>query len=116
MYAILAVYYAVMDSRKLSYNAVLRAVADVASLRILHEVYDHGDRSFSELRDSLHMSPTTLSDRLKKLHALKIVKKDVSKHPTRPLYGLGDYPGEVRRILKAYNRLADSIADTLIDR
>lgn len=84
-------------------------IGDRHVLKILYQLDTFGEQTFSQLRDSLHINPRTLSSRLKILRSSSFIKSDRSHDNLRVFYSLDNNQRSVKKILDAYERLATEL-------
>ncbi len=100
-------YTETMDEKELlKVYRVFYVLGDTQSLKILHELGTNGERTFSELRDILHINPATLSKRLKTLTQVELITPDTSHDRLRVFYSLHLHQRSIKRILDSLERLA----------
>ena len=81
----------------------LDVIGDRWTILILRDLVREGPRKFQDFERSLrHISPNTLSARLKRLEETGIVERHFyEQHPPRAEYALTDVGRELRPVLKA---------------
>lgn len=84
-------------------------LGDQTCLKILFELAGHGERSFSELRDRLHINPATLSKKLKLLSGFDLVVADRSHDRLRVFYAMHNHQRSTRRILSEMEKLSQEL-------
>lgn len=88
---------------------VFHVLGDSQSLKILFELERYGEKTFTELKDSLSINPATLSKKLKLLTQVGLVTPDKSHDHLRVFYTLHDHRKPLKRVLDALERLAIDI-------
>ena len=84
-------------------------VGDTASLKILYELERFGEKTFTELKDSLSINPATLSKKLKILtqkHVLTGIGTEAYLHV---YYGIHKHRRPLKRVLDAIDRLSTDL-------
>lgn len=84
-------------------------IGDNASLKILFELERYGEKTFTELRDSLAINPSTLSKKLKLLTQFELITPDKSHDHLRVFYSLNQHQRPLRRVLDAIERLSTEL-------
>ena len=81
----------------------LDAIGDKWSILIVRNLALDGPHRFQDFANALPgISPTTLSARLKSLHALGLIKREVLEtHPPRSVYSLTELGEEMKPIVRA---------------
>ena len=84
-------------------------VGDTASLKILYELERFGEKTFTELKDSLSINPATLSKKLKILTQFDLVTPDRSHDHLHVYYGIHKHRRPLKRVLDATERLSTDL-------
>ncbi len=84
-------------------------IGDNTSLKILFELERYGEKTFTQLRDNLHINPSTLSKKLKLLTQFELVAPDKSHDHLRVFYTLHKHQRPLRRVLDAVERLSQEL-------
>ncbi len=90
------------------YRAFL-IIGDSTSLKILFELERYGEKTFSELRDTLSINPATLSKKLKLLTQFELIAPDKTHDYLRVYYGLYHHRKPLKKVLDAVERLSAEI-------
>jgi len=85
---------------------VFFVLGDSAVLKILFELERYGEKTFTELRDSLSINPSTLSKKLKLLVQVKLIVPDKSHDHLRVYYSLYERQRPLKRVLDSLERLS----------
>jgi DNA-binding HxlR family transcriptional regulator len=81
-------------------------LGDSASLKILFYLERYGEKTFTELKDSLAINPATLSKKLKILTQVGLISPDKSHDHLRVFYALHQHQRPLKRVLDSIERLA----------
>jgi DNA-binding HxlR family transcriptional regulator len=81
-------------------------LGDSTSLKILFELERYGEKTFTELKDNLHINPATLSKKLKVLTQVGLIYPDKSHDHLRVFYTLHQHQKPLKRVLDSIERLA----------
>lgn len=84
-------------------------LGDMNSLKILFELERYGEKTFTQLRDSLQINPATLSKKLKILTQVGLVVPDKSHDHLRVFYGLHEHQKPLKRVLDSLERLSTDL-------
>ena len=84
-------------------------LGDSASLKILFELERYGEKTFTELKNNLHINPATLSKKLKILTQVKLIVPDKSHDHLRVFYSLHENQRPLKRVLDSLERLSHDI-------
>jgi DNA-binding HxlR family transcriptional regulator len=82
---------------------------DSATLKILFELERYGERTFTELKNNLHINPATLSKKLKILTQVGLIAPDKSHDHLRVFYSLHEHQRPLKRVLDSLERLSIDI-------
>lgn len=85
-------------------------VGDATNLKILYELERYGEKTFSELRDGLHINPATLSKKLRLLTQFGLVSSDKTHDHLRVYYSIANHQKSLRRVLDAIERLSGDLS------
>lgn len=97
------------EQELLSLYRVYHILGDGISLKILNYLDIHGDTTFSELRDSLKVNPSTLSKRLKLLLQVEFVQSHNKYDKLRRYYSLHENRKTIKKILELLEKLSKDI-------
>ena len=85
---------------------VFHVLGDSQCLKILFELERYGEKTFTELKDSLSINPATLSKKLKLLTQTSLITPDKSHYHLRVFYALHEHQRPLKRVLDSLERLA----------
>ncbi len=84
-------------------------IGDDVNLKILYELEQYGEKTFSQLRDTLSVNPATLSKRLKILVRFGFVSADKTHDRLRVYYSLHQNQKAIGKILAAIEKLSTEL-------
>jgi DNA-binding HxlR family transcriptional regulator len=84
-------------------------LGDYTTLRILYQLDRYGEQNFTQLKESLHINPATLSKKLRLLMEVAIVSSDRTHDNLRVYYSIAHHQRSLKKFLDSFERFAQEL-------
>lgn len=80
--------------------------ADSTCVKILYELERYGQKNFTELKEALHVNPSTLTKKLRILVDSHIISQDKTHDKLRIYYSITAHEKSIKRFIDAFERVS----------